>query len=337
MRGTAAVAFRKPRPETREDKKARRQKEKDIRELGQMGDKLGEYDGRLGQMGERNSMSKTDPDASFMRMKEDAMNNGQTKPGYNLQIATENQFLVDFGLFPNPGDTLTMPLFLTSFQRRYGRMASTAVADSGYGSEENYRFMEENSIEAYVKYNYFHMEQKRAFRENPFRVENLHYNAEGDYFVCPMGQHMMRVGTRRDRTESGYVIEQAAYRAQRCQGCPLRTRCHRKKRGNREIEVSHRLIAYKQRAREKLTSDKGLEHRSKKAHRAGGRVRADEEQHALQALPTLRQRQGHHGLCLLRHRLQHQENGRKNRKIRLKRRKYTQFLPFCRHSSFFTP
>ena len=75
-----------------------------------------------------------------MRMKEDAMNNGQTKPGYNLQIATENQFLVDFGLFPNPGDTLTMPLFLTSFQRRYGRMASTVVADSGYGSEENYRW-----------------------------------------------------------------------------------------------------------------------------------------------------------------------------------------------------
>ena len=76
-----------PAPETKEDKKARRQREKDIRELGRMGDKLGEYDGRLEQMGERNSMSKTDPDATFMRMKEDAMNNGQTKPGYNLQIA----------------------------------------------------------------------------------------------------------------------------------------------------------------------------------------------------------------------------------------------------------
>ncbi len=252
-----------PAPETKEDKKARRQREKDIRELGRMGDKLSEYDGRLEQMGERNSMSKTDPDATFMRMKEDAMNNGQTKPGYNLQIATENQFLVDFGLFPNPGDTLTMPLFLTSFQRRYGRMASTVVADSGYGSEENYRFMEENGIRAYVKYNYFHMEQKRSFKQDPRRVENLHYNAEGDYFVCPMGQHMRRVGTRHDRTESGYIIEQAAYRAQRCQGCPLKARCHRRKRGNREIEVSHRLIAYKQRARENLTSDKGLEHRSK--------------------------------------------------------------------------
>ena len=253
-----------PAPETREEKKARRRRKKDIRELGQMGEKLNEYDSRLQQMGDRNSMSKTDPDATFMRMKEDAMNNGQTKPGYNLQIATENQFLLDFGLFPNPGDTLTMPLFLTSFQRRYGRMASTAVADSGYGSEENYRFMEENGIQAYVKYNYFHMEQKRSFRLDPRRIENLHYNAEADYFVCPMGQHMRRVGTRHDRTESGYVTELAVYRAQRCQGCPLRARCYRKKRGNREIEVSHRLIAYKQRARENLTSEKGLEHRSKR-------------------------------------------------------------------------
>ena len=253
-----------PAPETKEDKKARRQREKDIRELGRMGDKLGEYDGRLEQLGERNSMSKTDKDATFMRMKEDAMNNGQTKPGYNLQIATENQFLVDFGLFPNPGDTLTMPLFLSSFHRRYGRFPYEGVADSGYGSEENYRFMEENGIQAYVKYNHFHMEQKQAFRDNPFRVENLHYNAQGDYYVCPMGQHMRRVGTRHDRTESGYVVEIAAYRAQRCQGCPLRAKCHKRKRGNREIEVSHRLIAYRQRARENLTSDKGLEHRSKR-------------------------------------------------------------------------
>ena len=160
-----------PALETKEDKKARRQREKDIRELGRMGDKLSEYDGRLEQMGERNSMSKTDPDATFMRMKEDAMNNGQTKPGYNLQIATENQFLVDFGLFPNPGDTLTMPLFLTSFQRRYGHMASTAVADAGYGSEENYRFMEENGIQAYVKYNYFHMEQKCAFKADALMAQ----------------------------------------------------------------------------------------------------------------------------------------------------------------------
>ena len=248
----------------KEEKARLRELKRQARELEKRRDKLSEYDSRLEQMGERNSMSKTDPDATFMRMKEDAMNNGQTKPGYNLQIATENQFLVDFALFPNPGDTLTMPLFFTSFQRRYGRFPYEGIADSGYGSEENYSFMEENGIQAYVKYNYFHKEQKRAFRDNPFKVENLYYNVEGDYYVCPMGQHMRRVGTRHDKTESGYVTELAVYRAERCRGCPLRARCYRKKRGNREIEVSHRLIAYKQRARENLTSEKGLEHRSRR-------------------------------------------------------------------------
>ena len=263
LRGSIERASAEKAKDKAEKARLRELKRK-TRELEKQRDKLDGYDGRLEQMGERNSMSKTDPDATFMRMKEDAMNNGQTKPGYNLQIATENQFLVDFGLFPNPGDTLTMPLFLNSFQRRYGHMASTVVADSGYGSEENYRFMEENGIQAYVKYNYFHMEQKRAFRDNPFRIENLHYNAEGDYFVCPMGQHMRRVGTRHEKTESGYIVEMAAYRAQRCHGCPLRPKCYRRKRGNREIEVSHRLIAYRQRARENLNSEKGLEHRSRR-------------------------------------------------------------------------
>lgn len=113
-----------------------------------------EYDNHLDILGGRNSYSKTDHDATFMRMKEDAMKNGQTKPGYNLQIGTENQFITDFGLFPNPTDTLTLIPFFTSFLHRYDRLPGIGVADSGYGSEENYRFMQENGIEAFVKYNF---------------------------------------------------------------------------------------------------------------------------------------------------------------------------------------
>jgi hypothetical protein len=131
-----------------------------LKELEEHRDKLQEYDCHLETLQERNSYSKTDKDATFMRMKEDAMRNGQTKPGYNLQIGTENQFITDFALFPNPTDTLTLIPFLQSFSNRYDRMAHTVVADSGYGSEENYRFMSENGMEAYVKYNYFHMEQR---------------------------------------------------------------------------------------------------------------------------------------------------------------------------------
>lgn len=89
------------------------------------------YNKHLEVLGDRNSYSKTDPDATFMRMKEDAMKNGQTKPGYNLQIGTENQFITDFALFPNPTDTLTLIPLFHSFEDRYNRLPGIGVADSG--------------------------------------------------------------------------------------------------------------------------------------------------------------------------------------------------------------
>ena len=253
-----------PVPKSKEEKKTVREKQKKVKQIEQMRDKLSEYDNHLETMGERNSYSKTDPDATFMRMKEDAMNNGQTKPGYNLQIATENQFITDFGFFPNPTDTLTMIPFLSSFCDRYGHYAKETCADSGYGSEENYAFMESHDMEAYVKYNLFHKEQKRAFKNDIFRIENLYYNPDGDYFVCPMGQHMERAGVKHGKTDSGYKTESVIYRARRCEGCPLRWGCYKKRSGNRETEVNHRLMEYKQKARERLTSERGLMHRSKR-------------------------------------------------------------------------
>lgn len=254
----------KPEPADKDQKKQRREKKKQIKELEKHRDKLSEYDGRLEQIGERNSMSKTDPDATFMRMKEDAMNNGQTKPGYNLQISAENQFITDFALFPNPTDTLTLIPFFNSFLDRYGHLPTVAVADSGYGSEENYRFMDEAGMEAYVKYNRFHLEQRPRYMPNPFHHDNFHYNAEEDYYVCPMGQHMTRIGTAHSKTASGYRSESARYRAQNCKGCPLRCLCYKAKGDRRTIEVNHRLNEYKRKARELLTSEEGLKHRGRR-------------------------------------------------------------------------
>lgn len=251
-------------PSGKEQKKQMREKKKQIKELEKHRDKLNEYDGRLEQMGDRNSMSKTDPDATFMRMKEDAMNNGQTKPGYNLQISAENQFITDFALFPNPTDTLTLIPFFNSFLDRYGHLPSVAVADSGYGSEENYRFMDEAGMEAYVKYNRFHLEQRPRYKPNPFHHDNVHYNADEDYYVCPMGQHMTRIGTAHSKTASGYRSENARYRAQNCKGCPLRCMCYKAKGDRRIIEVNHRLNKYKKKARELLTSEDGLKHRGRR-------------------------------------------------------------------------
>ena len=254
----------KPEPADKEQKKQHREKKKQLKELEKHRDKLNEYDSRLEQMGERNSMSKTDHDATFMRMKEDAMNNGQTKPGYNLQVSAENQFITDFALFPNPTDTLTLIPFFNSFLDRYGHLPSVAVADSGYGSEENYRFMDEAGMEAYVKYNRFHIEQRPRYKPNPFHHDNFHYNADEDYYVCPMGQHMRRIGTAHSKTASGYRSENARYRAQNCKGCPLRCLCYKAKGDRRIIEANHRLKEYKRKARELLTSEEGLKHRGRR-------------------------------------------------------------------------
>lgn len=252
------------RPADKAQEKQWREKSRQIKELEKHRDKLKEYDSRLGRIGGRNSMSKTDPDATFMRMKEDAMNNGQTKPGYNLQISAENQFITDFALFPNPTDTLTLIPFFNSFLGRYGHLPSVAVADSGYGSEENYRFMDEAGMDAYVKYNRFHLEQRPRYQPNPFHHDNFHYNADEDYYVCPMGQHMRRIGTAYSKTASGYRSESACYRAQNCKGCPLRCLCYKAKDDRRIIEVNHRLNEYKRKARQLLTSEEGLRHRGRR-------------------------------------------------------------------------
>ena len=252
-----------PEPKTKEEKQAVRTKKKQLKEIEKKRNKLQEYDQHLEIMGERNSYSKTDPDATFMHMKEDAMRNGQTKPGYNLQIATENQFITDFALYANRTDTLTLPSFLESFKSRYHRYTKTVVADSGYGSEENYLFMDVHNMEAYVKYNYFHKEQRPRYTPNPFSPASLYYNKEQDFYVCPMGQHMKRIGMKRSLTSNGFVTYSVRYQAERCDGCPLRGSCF-KARGNRIIEVNHKLQHYKQKARELLTSEEGIKHRGRR-------------------------------------------------------------------------
>lgn len=253
-----------PEAKTKEEKAAQRGKNKMFKELERHGEKLAEYNSRLEQMEGRNSISKTDPSATFMRMKEDAMCNGQTKPGYNLQISSENQFITDFALFPNPTDTLTFIPFLGSFPGRYGRFPKRVVADSGYGSEENYRFMDEAGIEGFVKYNRFHLEHRPRYKPDTFHPDSLYYNEEGDYYICPMGQRMSRTGTVQPRTEGGYISQSACYRAIRCKGCPLRCLCYKAKANQRTIRVNHRLNAYKRKACELLTSEEGIKERGRR-------------------------------------------------------------------------
>lgn len=225
--------------------------------------RLEKYERQLATLGERNSYSKTDVDATFMRMKDDHMQNGQLKPAYNTQISTEEQFITHYSIHQTAGDTTTLKEHLDSFEENYDNQSDVVVADAGYGSEENYELLETEGIAGYVKYNYFHKEQKRAQKNNPFLPQNLYYNKEEDFYVCPMGQKMGLVGKGTRESTNGYVSQVSYYEAKRCDGCPMQGQCHKAK-GNRRIEVNHRLNELKARARERLTSEIGKYHRSKR-------------------------------------------------------------------------
>lgn len=210
----------------------------------------------------RKSYSKTDTDATFMRMKDDYMQNGQLKPGYNWQISTNNQIITNYSIHPNPTDTTTLVQHIEQHKELYGQSPEVLTADAGYGSQENYEYLETNKIEAYVKYNYFHKEQRQK-QDNPFNSDNFYHNPDKDCYYCPMGQQMLLVGQRKRITDNGFVQHYKIYQAQNCSGCPLRGLCHNSK-GNRQIQINHRLKQLKAKAREKLLSEQGIYHRKKR-------------------------------------------------------------------------
>jgi transposase len=213
---------------------------------------------------ERNSYSKTDTDATFMRMKDDHMKNGQLKPAYNVQISTNNQIITNYSLHQNPTDTLTLEPHLESFKQAYGKMPEEVTADAGYGSEQNYEYLLKNEIDAYVKYPYFDKEQnqKKAEKKN-FIASDLHYNSAENCYFCPMGQRMDFVGLKKEKSDAGYEKTSSLYKAQNCVNCPVRGVCHQGK-DERIIAVNHRLNELKNQAKALLISDRGVRHRKKR-------------------------------------------------------------------------
>ncbi|MCV6631185.1 MAG: IS1182 family transposase [Flavobacteriaceae bacterium] len=217
----------------------------------------------------RNSYSKTDPDATFMRMKEDHMRNGQLKPGYNVQISSESQFIIHYSLHQTTNDIHTLKPHLESYQYQYDQLPEYLTADAGYGSEENYELLEQKDIEAYVKYNTFDKEEqtykskRKKKAKDDFHRDNLYYNKEKDCYICPMGQQMNKVYQKKKTTKSSYSQIYSVYQAQNCKDCPLRGVCHKSKY-NRKIERNHNLERHKQIMRERLNSDDGLQKRKKR-------------------------------------------------------------------------
>lgn len=226
------------------------------------GANLRKYQMQESILGTRGSYSKTDTQATFMRMKDDHMGNGQLKAGYNVQWSTQDQFIVHYSLHQDTTDTRTLIPHYEQLKAQLGKLPQAAVADAGYGSEQNYEYLEAESVEAFVKYNYFHREQLKSHQhKHPFEQSRLHYNAARNQYICPMGQPMRHIGDQRSTTKAGHIQTVSRYQALNCAGCPLNGTCH-KAQGNRIIEVNHRLNQHKAKARERLTSEEGLKHRS---------------------------------------------------------------------------
>lgn len=213
-------------------------------------------------LAQRNSYSRTDPDATFMRLKEDHMKNGQLKPAYNLQISSNNQYIVNYTLHQNPTDTKTFPTHLSSHKDLYNQNPKIATTDAGYGSEENYEFLEKENIKAYVKYSLFDKEQSKNFRKNNFKSDYFPYDKETDTLFCPAGKPMHRIKETTHKSKSGYLQQYTTYKAINCIGCALQDKCHQSK-NNRIVDINHQLKEYKETVKLNLQSEEGVYHRKK--------------------------------------------------------------------------
>ena len=199
--------------------------QKTTEQLDEYLEKLKEYTKKLHTLGNRNSYSKTDPDATFMRMKEDAMRNGQLKPAYNIQHGVDSEYITWVDISAHPTDTLTLIPFLKDMERHLSYKYSEIVADAGYESEENYLFIEENGQLAYIKPQNYEISKTRKYKKDISRRENMSYDAGRDCYICRAGKELTVTNERKSKTASGYVSVKTYYECSDCTGCPYKTEC----------------------------------------------------------------------------------------------------------------
>ena len=245
-----------------EKQKSEKEKDKKVKKIINKINKdfkprLEKYNKDLEIMGEnRNSYSKTDKEATFMHMKEDHMKNGQLKPGYNIQVGSCNGFVVNWSTHQNRNDNGTLIPHYERYKRFFNKLPASTTADSGYGNQENYEYLEENIIKNYIKYPLFHKEETKKFKEMKYNWQNMEYNETRDEFVCPEGKILKPISTREDKTETGFVQKSTVYECAECANCRYKSECTKAK-GNRQIKFNKKLWELKKVVKENLTSEKG--------------------------------------------------------------------------------
>lgn len=198
-----------------------------------------------------------------MRMKEDHMKNGQLKAGYNIQIGTENQFILNYSIHQKPSDSTCLIPHMENFIEKTGIIPENLIADAGYGSEENYDFIDVLGSNAFVKYNMFHKEDSKKYKENIYRSANFPYTEEENEFTCPNGMKLKFRNSAPRKSSTGYESEIHYFECEDCSSCSLKEECT-KAEGNRVIQVNFKLKERRKEAKSLLRTEEGRELRKQR-------------------------------------------------------------------------
>ncbi|WP_338432402.1 IS1182 family transposase [Clostridium tyrobutyricum] len=239
--------------------------------------KLKEYTQKIHTCGKRNSYSKTDKDATFMRMKEDAMKNGQLKPAYNVQHGVDSEYIVWLTVGNQSTDTKTLIPFIKSMENLLYFKYFKITADAGYESEENYVYVKENGQLSYIKPANYEISKTRKYKNDISRIDNMDYNKSGDYYTCKNNKKLTvnRVLKRKSRT--GYISEKTIYTCEDCNNCQHKSKCikgHNSKIPLEErvknLETSKLFNMLRKENLERIVSEEGCELRMNRSIQAEG-------------------------------------------------------------------
>lgn len=235
-------------------------------ELEECGKRLMQYKECFEIMGkDRNSYSKTDVEATFMRMKEDHMLNGQLKPAYNVQIAVENYFIIHSYISSDRTDYNTLIPVLEKHKTAFGSHPEAATADSGYCSEKNLLFLKENSITSYIKLQDHEQRKTRAYAEDIGKYYNMKRETFEDevYYVCHDGRELHHIRTE-TKKQDGYEQTFEVYGCADCKECPHKAKCLYKYNEetdadkNKVMKINERWEDLKEETHANILSERGI-------------------------------------------------------------------------------
>lgn len=227
------------------------------------------YDWHTASFRGRNNYCKTDPDATFMHMKDDHMRNAQLKPGYNVQIAVDSEYIVAADIFQDRNDVWTLVPFLKELEKKLEIRYPSITADSGYESEEGYTYLREQKQKPYIKPQTYGKWKKRSFKKDISKRENMGYDETNDTYTCHAGKKLQPIFLKKQKSKSGYESEVTVYECEDCTGCPYKEKCTKAK-GNKRLYISKSFLEKRQESYENILSEKGIQYRRNRSIQVEG-------------------------------------------------------------------